>query len=514
MAQNYYSLKQAAEILGVPEDDLNQMVRRREIRAFADGGSWKFRDHDIDELKRSRDLVSDTDFFLDEPGSGSLDDVVLFDPDDSSSTTASDSDVARALSQEPQTKGGSGSDVRLVFGGDEGSSESGVRIVPDLADAPTDGPTHKGPTDSDIRLVDDMPAAVEAPTVDLGATLPDVPGKKEGPPIKLADVSRDDTLAATPPPRGAAQSSGGFEPIDDDEDVPLASDSSILPSAEGAAKAPTLSASTPTRDDFDFTLAEDSGIRLKPDGSGEIDLASLDLADKTPTLKQGAGDDSDSDFSLSLDDDIGLAQDIRPGAGDSGINLASPDDSGILLKSAADSGIKLSSSDTDTSDSEFEVSLESDDDIFDSDEMPGFKASDTAPRMAAVQESDSEDLSDSDFELAIDDEEVEVEDESGSEVVALEDEDEESESSEFDEELDEESPYGSPSGEPVVIVPQPAPWGVGWVVTLGFTTLVFSLVMMMMYEITRNAWSYNQPYPLSGTIINKIHEVGRSLGMP
>lgn len=502
MAQNYYTLQKAAEVLGISEDELNQMVRQREVRAFADGGSWKFRDKDIDDLKQSREIVSDADFFLDESSSGSLDDVVLFDDDAKASPGASDSDITKALSQEPQSKSSGGSDVRLVFGGEEGSGESGIRIVPDLEDASTKSPAQKAPTDSDIRLVDDAP---------LDATLPTVPTENAPPKLKLADVPLDETLAASAPPRSAGQSSGGFEPIDEDDELPLASDSSILPTASAS---PTIPAATPTRDEFDFTLAEESGIRLKADGSGEIDLSSLDLADKTPTLKKGAGDDSDSDFSLSLDDDIGLAQDIRPGAGDSGINLASPDDSGILLRSAADSGIKLSS-DTDSSDSEFEVSLESDDDIFGSDEVPGFKASDTAPRMAAVQESDSEELSDSDFELAIDEDEIEVEDESGSEVVALDDEDDDSESGEFDEELDDDSPYGSrDSGEPIVIIPQPAPWGVGWVVTLGATTLVFSIVLMMMYEITRNAWSYNQPYTLSGTIINKIHDVGKSLGMP
>jgi hypothetical protein len=119
----------------------------------------------------------------------------------------------------------------------------------------------------------------------------------------------------------------------------------------------------------------------------------------------GAYDDSDSDFDVNLEDDIGLAQDISPGAGDSGVNLKSGD--------------------TDSSDSEFDVSLESDDDIFNSDELPTFKASDTAPRMSKVVDEDSSDeISDSDFELALDEE---------SDVLALdEDEDDEDASEDYE----------------------------------------------------------------------------------
>lgn len=162
-------------------------------------------------------------------------------------------------------------------------------------------------------------------------------------------------------------------------------DDLILEEAKEPTKPPKVDKASPTaakkEEEFSFDdVDDDLGIGFKLDGSEDIDLADLDLADKTPTVKQEAGDDdSDSDFDLNLDEDIGLAQDVTPGAGDSGINLARPDDSGILLKKAADSGIKLRQDDTDSSDSEFDVSLESDDDIFGSDETPGFKAGDTAP---------------------------------------------------------------------------------------------------------------------------------------
>jgi excisionase family DNA binding protein len=488
MAQSYYTLSQAAELLGISVDELNQMVRRSEIRAFADGGGWKFRTQDIDDLKRSREDAGDDWLSSTDEGGAGGEEVLLFDAGDSSPDAG-----GGTLSRETPSKGSGESDVRLIFEGEDGGSDSGIRLVADEAlTTPSDweaAPTPPG--DSGARLIEEF-AGDAAPT--------------EAPPtIPLpSDSTGDAGLAGEAPPAGSGLS-GGFEVIDDDdEEAPVlaaATPTKPMPAPADAAVSP--------KGEFDFTF-EDSESSLKVEDSDEVDLAALDLSDKTPTLRHPSGDDdSDSDFSLSLDDDIGLAQDVAPGAGDSGINLGRPNDSGILLKSAADSGIKLAS-DTDTSDSEFDVSLDSDDDIFDSDEAPGFKASDTAPRLAPVKESE-DDLSDSDFELVID-EEAEAEEESGSEVVALDDEDEESE--EFDEEFDEESPYGDREpGETVFVERQPAPWHAGWVAAISFTTIVFVVVLMMMFEITRNAWSYNQPYALNATIIEWFYGIGQSMGI-
>jgi hypothetical protein len=52
MTQGFYSLDEAAKKLGVAPDELNRMAQRREIRAFSERGSWKFRTQDIDERAR------------------------------------------------------------------------------------------------------------------------------------------------------------------------------------------------------------------------------------------------------------------------------------------------------------------------------------------------------------------------------------------------------------------------------------------------------------------------------
>jgi hypothetical protein len=502
MAQNYYSLQEAAAILAKAPEDLVQMVRKGELRGFTDAGSYKFRTQDIDDLKQINDLtggleLSDTDsdfdedlLFSDEPAPTSsspvFDEIPLAkDPEPVKPT---DSAIGRSLQAEKPSKGSGESDVRLIFTDAGDGEDSGVALVPDF-DASDLGDSSKPPTDSDIRLLLDDDDSVDEPAPTSSASSPteefkleqttSLPAATDSGLIPLADAEDDfDDLVLEPAPRTSAMS---------DETV---------------------------EDKFSFEEELGTGFGLKKDDDinlADFDLDDVQLADKTPTVKQGAGDDdSDSDFDLNLDDDIGLAQDITPGAGDSGINLARPDDSGILLKKAVDSGVNLKSGDTDSSDSEFDVSLESDDDIFDSDDLPTFKASDTAPRMSKVEEDSSDEISDSDFELALDED---GDEESGSDVVAIDDDDDEDEETSDDYE-DSEEEEAELAGEREMVNAQPAPWGGVWVGVLAFTTCLFVVVMMMMYEISRNAWSYNEPYPLTATIIETVYETGKSIGVP
>src|SRR5262245_50825340 len=83
MAQ-FYSLEEAARVLGMSPDELKSKAQHREIRAFLDGGSWRFRVVDIDELARRRGLGSDAELRLSDledpaatPSSGDLEDLDL-----------------------------------------------------------------------------------------------------------------------------------------------------------------------------------------------------------------------------------------------------------------------------------------------------------------------------------------------------------------------------------------------------------------------------------------------------
>jgi excisionase family DNA binding protein len=66
MVQGYYTLDEAARILGMDAERLNQMAQRREIRAFADRGTWRFRTQDIEEMARRLGMGSNPDLQLGE----------------------------------------------------------------------------------------------------------------------------------------------------------------------------------------------------------------------------------------------------------------------------------------------------------------------------------------------------------------------------------------------------------------------------------------------------------------
>ena len=83
MAQ-FYTLEEAARVLGMSVEELNSKAQAREVRAFLDGGSWRFRVVDVDELARRRGLGSDAELRLSDlevpaakTGSGEMEDLDL-----------------------------------------------------------------------------------------------------------------------------------------------------------------------------------------------------------------------------------------------------------------------------------------------------------------------------------------------------------------------------------------------------------------------------------------------------
>jgi len=62
----YYTLEQAAQLLRTTPDQLKEMAKKNEVRAFQDRGTLRFRSQEIDELARSRGLGSDPDLQLGE----------------------------------------------------------------------------------------------------------------------------------------------------------------------------------------------------------------------------------------------------------------------------------------------------------------------------------------------------------------------------------------------------------------------------------------------------------------
>ena len=300
MAQ-FYTLEEAARVLGMSSDELKSKAQAREVRAFLDGGSWRFRVVDVDELARRRGLGSDAELRLsdlevpamtgDEGGDLDLSEFQLgvAKPDLGSETMhhgklsavspegSSEHDILLddlSLPPNPITgsssviigvstsagKHPSDSDVRLVPDNVKGASDSDVRLA-------TPEPDFRQPSDSDVTLVKDD-------TADHGVLTPS---------------SGSDTSVRTTPP--------------------LLGSSAEVPASQSDS-------------DFDLNPSSELIDALQPDSGSDFELTALDASDEFEATPLKA---SDSDVTAA-DPNI------------SGINLSRPSDSGINLQAAVGTG--------------------------------------------------------------------------------------------------------------------------------------------------------------------------------
>src|SRR3989344_3904176 len=51
--RKYLSFQEAAEMLGVTQDELDNIRQRGQVRAFADRGTWKFKREDLQRLMQA-----------------------------------------------------------------------------------------------------------------------------------------------------------------------------------------------------------------------------------------------------------------------------------------------------------------------------------------------------------------------------------------------------------------------------------------------------------------------------
>jgi excisionase family DNA binding protein len=315
MSKKYLSIEEAAEQLGIPSAELNRLREKGMIRAFADRGTWKFKEEDVEKLGRSRQADSDPDVPLMSAGkSGSSSD--LFGDEDELGDQPT---IIRKGTEE----GGSDSDVRLIFdesmnvteakaGAPQEDSDSDVKLPGSTPVAPTDD------SDSDVKLAGGTPAT---PTEDsdsdvkLAGGTPATPTDDSDSDVKLAGSAK---TPPTPVPLGGS-----------DSDVKLFSDD--LPTKEGS--------------DSDVRLvSSDSSNEVKiATGSSSVMPVMSDSDDATIVVNPAEGSAIDEESGISLGEGSGIAL-----ASDSGISLERPNDSGISLTDDSslvlteDSGISLS----------------------------------------------------------------------------------------------------------------------------------------------------------------------------
>jgi excisionase family DNA binding protein len=437
MAQGYYTLEEAAQILGMTADNLKHVARKGEIRSFQDRGTWRFRVQDIQEMARQRGLGSDVDLVLGEalkPKAG----------DSPTRRPKVDSDVLSVLGQEPP---GSDEVILVDLPSPTPSPTSKPASGRNLQKTPP--PAVKDPSDSDVRLtaegssidfaVDDADEAkmVDTPTPPRsskpasGKTSkivlqgPKSPSgahtggitSEPAPPSSRRIVRDSDSdvklVDASPSPSDSnVNIAGGASKASTDSDIRLEAPKGPAPRAdeglltdeidldadlrkEAQASKPQsksrvsqgkqqLKQKTPPPSKSPFELTE-SGMAPRQPGKPPSDDAIPTLPDSSSDFELTPVGDSQSPLELGSSDEFELAlPNDAVELGQEPIGLKDKD-SGINLNNPADKGISLEGPTSDSDSIEFELSLDS--------HEPTPKPAPAEPEIA----------SDSEFELTLDD---------------------------------------------------------------------------------------------------------------
>ena len=334
MAQ-FYTLDEAARVLGMNPEDLKAEAQQRKVRAFLDGGTWRFRVGDVDELARRRGMGSDAELplsdldlpaaTLDEPSIDEIDlsefQLGVADPDLGATSTevahkgqpmsdSGDQDILLDDLSLPQTTMASSSVIiGMQTTGGRMPSDSDVRLIPDNT-----GTSGSRPSDSDVRLApqefkvasdsDVKPVAPKGkPPGDSDVALRQ-PGDSDVTLI-AGDSSVHDSLFAAP--GGLGDTAVRRSPL----------------SGSGSSSEMTPAFDSESDSEFDLTPSSIEDV-LAPDSGSDFELSALEGSDEFEATPLTGPSDSDV---------------TAADPGFSGINLSRPSDSGINLQMASGLGL-------------------------------------------------------------------------------------------------------------------------------------------------------------------------------
>lgn len=476
MSKKYLSLEEAAQLLGIRTEELMRLREKGDIRGFADRGNWKFKEEDVQDLARQRQVDSDPEVPIFNPGKSQQDSGLILDDEDEIDFNSSDSDVKLAGG-----KDFSADELDLVLGDDSDvkltglDSESDVRLEPPLKTDPELAALgDPSGSDSDVKLIGS----------DSDSDVKLIPGGDSDSDVQLIDNE------ATVTEFSMVDEPGGEAGDDSDSDV------SLLP---GKAEAASVLA-----DDNDLPLPGGSSVLLG--GSGIL----LDADDSG--MKLGGGDE-DEGITLALDDDSGISL----SSGDSGISLEAAD-SGISLDSIGDSGISLDApddfsgtvpmmnavKDVEATDTQFEIPSLSDDSAY---ELASDGLEDTRT-LELSQVGDEGGLDDAVFEV----DDTEGYDDSAN---AFEDPDEldldagafeeEEEFVEVDGDVFDTVEDGPKFGGPVrAAAPAETEWGLLEFSFLTIASLFMIACGIVLTDLVKNTATASDPNPISSTILDTL----------
>ncbi|QDT49744.1 hypothetical protein Pan258_37990 [Symmachiella dynata] len=500
MAKKYLSLEEAAEVLGIEPEALNQKREKRGIRAFSDRGSWKFRPEDVENLKRSMQVDSSKEADLSDASDDSEADfgATFADGDSGADIVLGDSGADMVLDDSEDSHDDEHSTIVRRREGDASSSDSDVKLVFDDALMSDGGSSEEislsplNESDSDVRLSADssLDAGSDSDVKLVGGSSVEIE--------KLGSGSDSDvSLVGSSSDEGSGSGS--------DSDVQLIQTSENQ--AENFVAPPTnlvseydvsLGGDAPEDSEGSSVMAQDSGLSLDEDSGIALD------SDSGIALESDSGLSLASDSGISLADDSGLSL-----AGDSGISLAGPDDSGISLDGGTDRTEAFSVIDDDSGDghdTHLDVPAVVDEES-DFEFSTNLLDTDSETSVITLDDDEEESVESAVFE---DSEELDFGDDGldddvlgSSDAVDLIGADEEH----FDDDMltgESAAGLGVPSGR--LSRPVEQEWGMATHIGLWIGSLTMIAGLLMMFDVVRTMWGNSNPDSVvqSGALIDFI----------
>jgi excisionase family DNA binding protein len=501
MAQKFINLESAAQQIGVSKDHLNQLREEGKVRAYRDGASWKFRVDDIEKLAADGvpplgppssvlDLDVEGDVAAAGPVSSSGVDLDLAEADEEIGAAVSDIDLEDI--DEPTVPAGVsganlGDDMTADLGDEADDLSESILLseteLGEMGDRPPSTIIGKAELDpeGDLGLAEGSKAGPES-DVRLASPASDV----------LASGISDDVFGANLP-----SPSGSFDRVDVLE-VDLEAESSRVLGPEDASKAKAAA-------EVARAAADTGGLSLAPGSSvtnvgsdvalggeaggvsGLTGLSSLELEGSEDEDEQVLGEGSGSDITLSGES--------------SGINIIAPSDSGLALDevpldlSGAAMGSSLDLGDV--GEEEQDIALEP---------LDIGQAAPAAPEGSGVEA----------FQLTPLSEESAEEEKDSSQIIALDDISEEESAAAAAESAgvgadmlgDEFGVVGLAAGGGAVAAVEPmvdTPFSTPVIVFLGMCIFLLAVCGMMVFDLIRNMWSWDQMYSVNSSLLETLY---------
>ena len=284
MAQKYYNVKEAAQILGLTEDTIKQMLERRELYGYRDGMDWKFKAEDIERKAADRRAEAGPDT----PATEDSDEVLL-------------------------------SEVEL---GQSGPGASGTVIgMEAIADS-----------SSDINLTgSDITVSSVSATPPIGKATPDSTAAK----FEELDMTLDEDLTLAESNIGL-DTKKGSSPTGSSSLAIASDDDEAVIGGGSSASGITLSGDSGISlvDPADSGLSLDEPLELGGSGTGEsLELGDEDILQIAESSKSHSELKADDDFLLTPMEEAADADESESGSQVIALESDSEDSGGIIAPS-------------------------------------------------------------------------------------------------------------------------------------------------------------------------------------